>query len=112
VVVESVMDLNPRATVDAVVDHFVESVGGAAMFGKMLLDEYRASPAGSLVRQRILELILRRMQLVEAQGKVEDLGEVTDADLRLMLAARESEMLALIREPEVPPKEPPTPPAT
>lgn len=95
-VVEAVLDLSPRPTVDAVLDHFMTNVGGAAAFGKMLADEYTASGPGSMIRAKIVETILRRMEKSEDRNRRDDFAGLGDEDLKLMVAERERVMLSQV----------------
>ena len=107
---QAVADLTPRPTIDAVLDFFFQAAGGADKVGKLLFDEFNSSPPGSLVRGKILELVLRRMERAEERNRVDDFGDLTDADLKVALAAREVQMLAQLQPAPEPPKveEPPT----
>jgi hypothetical protein len=104
---QAVVDLAPRPTIDAVLDFFFQAAGGADKVGKLLFDEFNSSPPGSLVRNKILELVLRRMERAEERNRVDDFGELTDEDLRVALKVREEAMLKQVAVPPVaeePPK--------
>lgn len=98
--VEAVMDLKPRPTVDAVLDHFMANAGGPAAFARMLFDEYTASSPGSMIRAKIVETILRRMEKSEERNRVDDFAGLSDDDLRLMVSNRERAMLTQVTESE------------
>ncbi|HUR52935.1 MAG TPA: hypothetical protein VMZ71_02305 [Gemmataceae bacterium] len=91
-IVEEVLDLQPRPNVDAVIDHFMSNAGGASAFAKMLYDEYTAAPAGSMIRAKIVDLILRRMEKSEERNRRDDFGGLTDEDLRVMAENHHREM--------------------
>ncbi len=113
-VADAVMDFTPRPTVDSVLDAFYAQAGGAAQVGKMLYDEYVTASPGSMIRAKVFELILRRMEKSEERSRRDDFDGLTDEDLRLAIAAREQAMLkdiaameavltpALTPDPEVP----------
>jgi hypothetical protein len=64
------------------VGHFMELAGGARKFAVMLMDEYRFAPAGSIMRQRILDSVLRMMALAGQQmGTSEETDLVSAADM-------------------------------
>jgi hypothetical protein len=69
------------------VGHFMQLAGGAQKFAVMLMEEFRFAPAGSLIRQRILESVLRMMSLAGQQmGTSEETDLVSTADLERELA--------------------------
>lgn len=101
-IVEAVVDTTPRTSVDGVVEHFIQSVGGEAAFGKLLHDEFTASAPGSMTRQRILELIIRQKDRSEQRNHVEDLGEVSTADLERMADAQMVKIMGKVADEDAP----------
>lgn len=64
------------------VSHFFDHAGGERAVAKMLYDEFSEAKQGSIVRQRILDLILRSTKYANEQAPpVDDLGLLTEADL-------------------------------
>lgn len=78
----------------------MQFAGGADAFAKMLFDEYTASAAGSMIRAKIVETILRRMEKSEERNRIDDFGALSMEDLKNMLSAREAVMQSQVREKE------------
>lgn len=95
-IVHDVQNLGPRPTIDAVMDYFFQAAGGPTAFGKMLHDEYTASAPGSMIRAKILELVLRRMEKAEERNRVDDFGGLSEKDLEVAITMREKAMLAVM----------------
>ena len=71
-----------------VVGHFFQVAGGARKVAEMLYTEYNAAKQGSLIRQRILESVLRTTKYVnDKTGPVEDTGLMSEEDLERAAAA-------------------------
>jgi hypothetical protein len=69
-------------TLAGVVERFVRLNGGTDGLAKMLTLEYAEAKPGSLLRQRILDMILRCWKyLDEKTGHIEELGILSDEDL-------------------------------
>lgn len=65
-----------------VVVHFVTAAGGPQRVSLMMLEEWRAAKPGSIIRQRIMESILRWMKWSnERHGALSDLGNLSSEDL-------------------------------
>jgi hypothetical protein len=58
------------------VGHFMQLSGGPQLFAKMLFEEFLRAPEGSIMRQRILESVLRMMAIANQQ-----MGEIKETDL-------------------------------
>ena len=66
---------------------FFERAGGERNVANFLYEEFAASPPGGIVRQRILDMILRHLKWVnEKNAPVDDLGTLSDEDLDRELA--------------------------
>lgn len=90
--------------VGELVSHFVALAGGTQTLAKMMLEEFLAAKAGSIIRQRILDTILRL-----ASGLNSEMGNVDDMDL-LATEDLERELERLVKEmPEGAPEEAATP---
>jgi hypothetical protein len=64
------------------VSHFMAAAGGALALAKMLLEEYLNAKPGSIIRQRILDSVLRMLNIAnQAMGGSEEIDLVNDADL-------------------------------
>lgn len=62
--------------------YFFQAAGGTRAVAKMLWDEFNASAPGSLMRQRILDLVLKATKFAnEKSGVVDDLGMLSQEDL-------------------------------
>lgn len=84
----------PRPTLDAVLDHFFALAGGPAKVANMMLREFDAAAAGSQVRQRILEALLRGLKASDAKGNpADDAGVLSDQDLERQIAVREQRIV-------------------
>ncbi len=76
-------------TLAGVVEKFIRLSGGANGIAKMLHTEYHAAKEGSLLRQRVLDMILKTWKYVdESQGQLDDLGSLDDEDLERILKDR------------------------
>lgn len=63
-------------------ENFVRVVGGPSKLAEMLFEEWTAAGEGSLVRQRILDIITRVWKFAsEADEKPDDTGLMSDEDL-------------------------------
>ncbi len=60
-----------RVDLNEILRSFVEQVGGEKAVGKLLFDEFRLAKGGSVVRQRILDMVLSIAKLV---GRPEIIG--------------------------------------
>lgn len=61
---------------------FFQVAGGERAVAKMLYEEFAAAGEGSVVRQRILDMILRATRFTtERMHSVEELGQLSDDDL-------------------------------
>ncbi len=84
--------------VSEIASHAIHLMGGPQGFAKNLMTEYKAAKAGSVVRMRILEFILRATKFAnEAAGITGDLGLVSEADLERIVTERIDKVL---HEPE------------
>jgi len=63
---------------------FVQLAGGPKLFAKKLWGDYIGAAEGSLVRQRIMESIVRSLKSNEDAAS-EDLDDLTDADMARVL---------------------------
>ena len=62
--------------------HFFESAGGPRAVAQMLYDEFAAARPGSLIRQRILDLVLKCVRFEhETNPRPTDLAGLSEADL-------------------------------
>jgi hypothetical protein len=67
--------------------HFIRAAGGPAAIAKILYQEFLRAPQGSLIRQRILEMVLRAAKFAaERRPPPSDLGLLSDDDLELEIA--------------------------
>lgn len=65
---------------------FFEAAGGTRQVAKLLHDEFLAGHPGSMVRQRILDLVLRATKFSNEKSKgADDLGILNEADLEANL---------------------------
>jgi hypothetical protein len=62
--------------------HFLDEVGGPKKVASMLAEEFKKSPPGGVVRQRILDMILRMTKMAQdAAPQLDDLSLISDADI-------------------------------
>lgn len=62
--------------------HFIAHAGGMSGLAKLLYTEFIAANSGGLMRQRILEMVLRATKFAnERAPKVDDVQDLTDDDL-------------------------------
>jgi hypothetical protein len=63
-------------------ENFVRVAGGPSALAKLLYEEFAAAAEGSLVRQRILDIVTRVWKFAsESDDKPDDTGMMTDEDL-------------------------------
>lgn len=68
--------------------HFFACAGGTKAVARMLFDEFAAAKQGSIIRQRILEMVLRVTKAADDKmGPAADLGMLTEADLEAEIEA-------------------------
>ena len=92
---EIVKDPPPRPSTAAFLDHWFALCGGPAQFALDLRKEYLAAPSGSQIRQRIIEVVMRGMNLTDKkEGASDDMGLLTDDDLFRMMKVVGSRILA------------------
>jgi hypothetical protein len=73
--------------------HFFAHAGGPRQVSKMLFDEFVAAKQGSVVRQRILDMILRVTRFAnEKNAPRDDLGMLTEDDLQREFEAAMAEI--------------------
>ena len=66
--------------------HFFQRAGGARAVARLLYEEFTAARPGSIIRQRILDMILRVTKFAnEKSVKPDDLGLLNDDDLETEL---------------------------
>lgn len=83
-------------------EHFIRLRGGPYNVAKMLSQEWDTAPAGGVVRQRILEMLLRVWKSSDEQQKViEDLGLLSEEDLEKLF----QEQVAVLPQEEGPRQE-------
>lgn len=74
-------------------ENFVRVAGGPSALAKMLYEEFAAAAEGSLVRQRILDIVTRVWKFAsESDDKPDDTGMMTDEDLDREIAAALSQI--------------------
>lgn len=102
--VEAVKNPPIRPSLDAFVDHFFLIAGGPAEVARMLFDEFNAAAQGSLIRQRILDTVLRSLKKNDEGGKglADDLGILSDDDLARVIMNGEARILASLPVQHVP----------
>ena len=61
--------------------HFFQMAGGPRKVALMLFTEYLAAKRGSMIRQRILDMILRTTKYANDKGGGSDLSLLSDDDL-------------------------------
>lgn len=69
------------AGANEVAAHFFRLAGGPAAVARMLYEEFRDAKPGSLMRQRILETIMRVIKGQNTDSRSGDLALLTDEDL-------------------------------
>jgi hypothetical protein len=85
----------------ALVGHFFRHAGGEAAVARMLFDEYRDSPPGGVVRQRILDMILRATKFAnDKEAPTDDLGSLSEDDLERELTELIGEAVGDVQEGE------------
>lgn len=85
----------PRPSSAAFLDHWFALRGGPAQFALDLCREYDAAEPGTQVRQRIIELVMRTMNLTDKKdGANDDMGLLTDDDLFRMMRTVGERILA------------------
>lgn len=67
--------------------HFFNLAGGPKMVAKLLYEEFVASKAGSITRQRILDMILRMTKFANERSgaDLDDLSQLSETDLATVL---------------------------
>lgn len=74
--------------------HFVALCGGPKGFADILQQEFKKADAGSVVRQRIMDMVLRSLKIANDQTPAtSDLSQLTDEDLERELALKAQEWL-------------------
>lgn len=64
------------------VSHFVQVAGGPRSMAKMMYEEYLHAKPGSIIRQRLLDSMLRMMSFANQQiGTVTEVDMLSDEDL-------------------------------
>jgi hypothetical protein len=73
----------PDPRLSEIAYHFVHMAGDAQGFAKILWKEYEAAPAGGIVKQRILDMVLRCLKIANDQDPKgsQDMGLLTEAEL-------------------------------
>lgn len=68
--------------------HFFAIAGGPKRVAQLLYEEFVASKPGSIIRQRILDMILRMTKFANERsgGDLDDLSQLSEDDLRNNLA--------------------------
>lgn len=83
------------------VSHFFSIAGGPRQVARMLWDEYQVAKAGSLIRNRILDMILRVTRYAnEKAPPVNDLGMLSEKDLDQEIESLISQLPAVSEEDE------------
>lgn len=73
--------------------HFFAQAGGPRQVAKMLYHEFRKAKQGSVVRQRILDMILRVTRFAnEKNGPRDDMGMLSEGDLEREFKAAMAEL--------------------
>lgn len=91
---EAIQSPTVRPSLDSFVDHFFVLAGGPEAVAAMLYDEFSAAKPGSVIRQRIMESVLRSLSKTDASKNREDMGPLSDEDLDNYLAEREQAITA------------------
>lgn len=69
-----------------IVSHFMAACGGPQEFSQLLYGEFKNAEEGSIVRQRILDMIIKLLNKAhDDMPTVPPLGLLEDSDLRKML---------------------------
>jgi hypothetical protein len=80
----------PIPDLGLVANEFIDRAGGPRNFGSLLWDEFTKAQAGSLARQRIIELVGKFIKGQEHRLSSDDLDRLDDAELhQLFLNAAE-----------------------
>ena len=73
--------------------HFIHLAGGAKEFAAVLYQEFTQSPPGGVVRQRLLDMMLRCLKVANDQDpKTADLSLLGDEDLDRLLSEKLAEI--------------------
>lgn len=89
----------PRPSLEAFLDHYFAASGGPAAVALELRREYEAAEAGSQIRSRIMELVIRSLKSADGkQGGLDELGILSDADLMRLADERERKLEAELRQ--------------
>ena len=94
--------------------HFITKVGGMRALAGLLAEEFRAAQPGSVVRQRILDMILRALKFAnERSGPGDDLSLMEEGEIERNLEGLLGEILDDGQEDQTPdqPGAGPQPPA-
>lgn len=67
--------------VGEIYSHFIQACGGTKDFAQKMYDVFDAAEAGSLVQQRIMDMVLRMGRFVNERAPTEELGILSDDDL-------------------------------
>lgn len=86
---DALADAAPAPTTEALVVSFMAYAGGPQKFAKMLYEEFNAASPGGIVRQRILETLMRGMAKIDAdRNPLANLGHLSDEDLDRIIAEK------------------------
>ena len=86
---EAMDNAAPAPSTEALVVAFMSYAGGPEQVAKMLYTEFNAAAPGGVVRQRILETLMRGMAKIDAgKNPLSNLGHLTDEDLDRIIAEK------------------------
>lgn len=68
-------------TLEEFLELFFTAAGGAKAVAAMLFTEFHAARPGSLLRTRVLEMVVRAMKHTEGKDKTVEMGLLSDDDL-------------------------------
>lgn len=75
-------------TVEEFLEHFFNAAGGPKLVAKMLYTEFLSARPGSMLRTRVLEMIVRALKYNEGKDKTVEMGLLDDNDLESMIQTR------------------------
>ncbi len=79
-------------TVEEFLEHFFGAAGGPKAVAKMLFAEFAGAKPGSLLRTRVLEMVVRALRYNEGKDKVVEMGLLSDEDIDAMIEQRMANM--------------------
>jgi hypothetical protein len=81
-------------TVEEFLEHFFRAAGGPKLVAKMLFTEFQSAKPGSMLRTRVLEMVVRALRYNEGKDKTVEMGLLSDDDLDDMIDQKMNNLAA------------------